>query len=250
MPHARAERPTSSFQLCGHQELGERATLWGMRARPARGPLDKGQHDAALGGAQTPLSVPPLGPCRPSRAGRGRCVQAAGRVPFVGAEKGTGKKEPCARDSGLRAHWDRSGDGCGGHTGGAPGITPTAPSTAPPRATHPDLHATGTRVIWKKPGFPPCSQETPERVPMVTGDKPGWPPRLSHLLPSHSGCVVKCVQPPRTSEAPVTASLPGSVAVPSPPGVRDRGAGTSRAGTSTHRKWTRSWGLGECSGAG
>lgn len=81
----------------------------GMRARPARGPLDKGQHDAALGGAQTPLSVPPLGPCRPSRAGRGRCVQAAGQVPFVGAEKGTGKKEPCARDSGLRAHWDRSG---------------------------------------------------------------------------------------------------------------------------------------------
>lgn len=249
MPHARAERPTSSFQLCGHQELGERATLRGMRARPARGPLDKGQHDAALGGAHTPLSVPPLGPCGPSRAGRGRCVQAAGRVPFVGAEKGTGKKEPCARDSGLRAHWDRSGDSCGGHTGGAPGITPTAPSTAPPRATHPDLHATGTRVIWKKPGFPPCSQETPERVPMVTGDKPGWPPRLSHLLPSHSGCVVKCVQPPRTSEAPVTASLPGSVAVPSP-GVRDRGAGTSRAGTSTHRKWTRSWGLGECSGAG
>lgn len=173
-----------------------------------------------------------------------------GASPFCGGRKRDGEKRAvCPRfwpEGTLGQVWG----GCGGHTGGAPGITPTAPSTAPPRATHPDLHATGTRVIWKKPGFPPCSQETPERVPMVTGDKPGWPPRLSHLLPSHSGCVVKCVQPPRTSEAPVTASLPGSVAVPSPPGVRDRGAGTSRAGTSTHRKWTRSWGLGECSGAG
>lgn len=78
---------------------------------------------------------PPCPPVAPAEQDVASVPKPRGEARSWGPKKGREKQgaaaEPCAlprpvsshaRDSALRGHWDRSGDGCGGHTGGAPAI--------------------------------------------------------------------------------------------------------------------------------
>lgn len=92
MPHARAERPTSSFQLCGHQELGERATLPGDAGAAGSGSPGQGAaRRSPRRGANTTLRAP-VGSLSPQPSRTWPMCPSRGASPFCGGRKRDGEK--------------------------------------------------------------------------------------------------------------------------------------------------------------
>lgn len=195
MPHARAERPTSSFQLCGHRELGANRTPGGCGSDRLGVPWTRGSMTQPSEGHTHHSPCPPIGSLWPLPSRAWPVCPSPGVSPIRGGRKRDGKKEPCALLRPVRF----CPEGTLGQVRG-------------------QLWCSHWGRFWP---LPHSAQHGP------TERDPPRPPRRWH-------------QCDWTDPEDMT------------PGERSwtHSADTSRAGTSTHRKWTQSWGLGGCSGTG